>query len=86
MDFVGFLPKDEKISLAVALRTPLAISDPECQFVRAVQTASQRILQHTYEYNELESYDADINEDDLQVLSEEFDESTEENDILEYEE
>ncbi len=75
MDFVGFLPKDDKISLAVALRTPLAISDPDSQFVRAVQTASERILQHTYEYNEFESYDADINENDLQILSEEFEES-----------
>lgn len=81
MDFVGFLPKDDRISLAVALRTPLSISNPECQFVKSIQAATERILQHNYEYNELESWDAETNEEDLQILSEEFDGATNENNL-----
>lgn len=72
MDFVGFLPKDEKVSYAVALRTPLAISDPECKFVKGIETATDRILQHSYEYNDLNMFDAEDSDEDLEILSEEF--------------
>ncbi|MBQ0052696.1 MAG: MinD/ParA family protein, partial [Treponema sp.] len=71
MDFVGFLPKDQRVSYAVALRSPLAISEPECQFVGGIKTAVDRILQHSYGYNELESFDSE-NDKDLEILSEEF--------------
>lgn len=80
MDFVGFLPRSERLSVAVATRTPLAISEPDSPFVRAVDAASGRILEHTYELNELqdgggEMFDDDFAEetsDDLDRLSAEF--------------
>ena len=81
MDFVGFLPKSEKIVYAVAARMPLAISDPSSPFVKAVDACAERILEHSYELNEMqgeigdEMFDDDFSsvpEDDLQLLSEEF--------------
>lgn len=77
MDFVGFLPKEPRVSYAVALRTPLAVSNPDCQFVNSIQTAVDRILQHTYAYNELQVFDSE-DENDLEILTEEFSEPTEE--------
>jgi len=73
MDFVGFLPKDERVSYAVALRKPLALTDPACKFVQATETAVERILQHSYEYKELEMFDTEnFSDEDLTSLSEEF--------------
>ncbi len=71
MDFVGFLPKDEGVSYAVALRSPLAVTAPDCKFVQGVGTAVTRILEHTYQYNELNVFDSE-DEDDLEVLGNEF--------------
>ncbi|WP_407425004.1 P-loop NTPase [Treponema sp.] len=73
MDFVGFLPKDERVSYAVALRKPLALTDPQCKFVKAIETAAGRILQHSYEYNEMEMFDnGNFSDEDLNNLSAEF--------------
>ncbi|WP_406035230.1 P-loop NTPase [Treponema saccharophilum] len=81
VDFVGFVRKDSRISLAVASRTPLSISDPECEYVQSIRSAADRILQHTYEYNELNEFtennmfDNDFSEQtdkDIEVLSTEF--------------
>ena len=73
MDFVGFLPKDERVSYAVALRKPLALTAPDCKFVSAIQTATDRILQHSYEYNEMEMFDTEnFSDEDLENLSAEF--------------
>lgn len=67
MDFVGFLPRDPGVSYAVALRTPLALSSPDCQFVKGVKSTVDRILEHSYKYNRLEDFDADI-----KMLAEKF--------------
>ncbi|WP_191013310.1 P-loop NTPase [Treponema zioleckii] len=82
MDFVGFLPKDDNISYSIALRKPLALSDANCNFVSSVRTAADRILQHTYYYNNGlnddtiggESDTEDLTSDsDLKSLENEFD-------------
>lgn len=71
MDFVGFLPRDKKVSYAVALRTPLAVSEPECAFVKGIKSAVDRILEHSYNYNKLEDFETSDGKD-LEVLSKEF--------------
>jgi len=88
VDFVGFIPKDDRISYAVASRTPMTISHPTSDYVIALEKAVDRILQHTYEYNNLNEYSEAsetptnqnmFNDDfisetdaDLEKLSEEF--------------
>lgn len=74
MDFIGFLPKDNKISLSVATRTPLILSEPACGFSQAIQTVANRVLQHSYEYNELEPFDL---EKDMDILTSEFNKTLE---------
>lgn len=77
MDFVGFLPKDEGVNYAIALRSPLAVTNPDCQFVMGITKSVERIFQHTYEYNELHIFESDENSEDLEVLSKEFEEAGE---------
>ncbi|MBR6912340.1 MAG: P-loop NTPase [Treponema sp.] len=77
MDFVGFVPKDERISYAVATRTPMAISNQESEYVKALEKSAERILEHTYSYNEMNEFAPDENADpadnnDLAILSAEF--------------
>lgn len=71
MDFVGFLPRDKKVSYAIALRTPLAVSDPECAFVKGIKSSVDRILEHSYNYNKLEDFETSDGKD-LEILSKEF--------------
>lgn len=81
LDFIGFIPKDEQVSLAIARRTPLAVSNPECAFVKAVQSTADRILAHSYEYNKMNDFDdgevqAGNSVSDLDTLNSEFIENT----------
>ena len=52
MDFVGFTPKDNAIEMAVATRRPIAVSNPQNPFVVHLNSAADRILLHTYQFNE----------------------------------
>ena len=52
MDFVGFTPKDDAIEMAVATRRPIAVSNPQNPFVVHLNSAADRILLHTYQFNE----------------------------------
>lgn len=81
MDFVGFIPKDDRIGLAVATRTPMAISNPESDYVQAIEKSVERILEHNYNYNEMNEYSEDDMFDesfstevdkDIETLSSEF--------------
>lgn len=77
LDFVGFTPRDQGIELAVAKRTPLALSTPESPFVKQLNAASERILLHTYQYNENlednEFFSGDSSTDqDIETLNTEF--------------
>ncbi len=71
IDFIGFLPKDDKISLSVAKRTPLSLWEPDCEFVKAIQTAAVRIMQHTYTCEHADMF-TNNDDRDLTVLTEEF--------------
>ena len=73
MDFIGFLPREQKVGLSVALRTPIAVSAPECKLVKSLQTAADSVLSHDYSYSELENFESDENNgSDLEKLSSEF--------------
>lgn len=74
MDFVGFLPKDEQVSFSIALRKPLALANPGSAFVRGIETSSERIMIHSYKYNELNNFEVDdiSKNEDLKVLNKEF--------------
>lgn len=52
LDFVGFTPRDNAIELAVAKRVPVCISNPQNPFAVQLNSAADRILLHTYQYNE----------------------------------
>ena len=78
LDFVGFTPRENTVELAVATRTPVAVSHPESAFIKHLSAAAERILLHTYQYNEnLEDPDQtgpDGNSEnlDIQELGNEF--------------
>lgn len=72
LDFVGFTPRDNSVELAVATRTPVALSKPESPFIKQLNTAADRILQHTYNFNEnLEDSDP-TDSADIEALGGEF--------------
>lgn len=69
VDFVGFVPKDDRISYAVASRTPMAISNPESAYIKALEKSVDRILEHSYEYNKMyEEEDATENEKQINTM------------------
>ncbi len=72
MDFVGFLPRDERVGYSVALRSPLLLTSPTCKFAESVNTSAEKIIQHSYKINELNEYEDDDNNMDLNTLSSEF--------------
>ena len=88
LDFIGFIPHDENVSLAVASRTPVVVSNPSCKFSVQVKSAAERILLHSYDYNteidplglvvsseKVEFKEDSVNEDnDLEQLSRDFSE------------
>ena len=89
MDFVGFVPKDERIGYAVATRTPMVLSNPDSEYVQSLEKSVERIMEHTYSYNEMHEFSEPVGggaeesgevleNSDLDVLSSEF--STEETD------
>ncbi len=73
MDFIGFLPREQKVGLSVALRTPIAVSAPDSKLVKSLQTAADTVLSHDYSYSGLENFESDENiGSDLEKLSSEF--------------
>lgn len=75
VDFVGFTPRDPGIEMAVAMRKPLAVSNPASPFVRQLDAAAERILLHSYEFNsQLEDNEnfGDNSTDDIDKLNQEF--------------
>lgn len=75
LDFVGFTPRDSSIELAVATRVPVAVSNPQNPFIAQLNSAADRVLLHTYQYNEnLEDTDFSGNSDnqDIEELDGEF--------------
>lgn len=75
LDFVGFTPRDNGIELAVATRVPLALSNPQSPFVTQLNAAAERIMLHTYSYNDnLEDTELPDNSEnqDIEELTSEF--------------
>lgn len=68
VDFIGFIPNDNQVSMSIARRTPLAVSSPDSTFTLAVAAAADRILSHSYSYNEMDMFDTD----DINILNDEF--------------
>ncbi|MCR5606080.1 MAG: P-loop NTPase [Treponema sp.] len=73
LDFIGFIPHDDNVSLAVALRTPLVVSNPSCKFSLQVKAAAERIMLHNYNYSS-ESFDNNAEDADLEQLGHDFSE------------
>ncbi len=76
VDFVGFIPKEDKLPLSIAQRKPLLILNPDCNFGKQLSAAAERIMLHTYSYNNnMFTYEdiPDINDNkDIELLSKEF--------------
>ena len=68
MDFVGFIPKDSSVPLAVARRTPVCVIAPDGVFANAIDKATERILAYDYRVNENLSFD----DNDLELLKSEY--------------
>lgn len=68
MDFVGFIPNDSQVPIAVARRTPVCILDPETQFSLAIEKAANRIMAYEYNVNDTLSFD----DNDLEQLKAEY--------------
>ena len=71
MEFIGFIPNDEEISLSIAKRTPLILSNPEGNFARRIYPTAQRIIENDFSLNEA-AFDEEKEDEVLQQLVKEF--------------
>ncbi len=71
MEFIGFIPHDDEISLSIARRTPLILSNPEGDFARRIYPTAQRVIESDFTLND--ALLAEEKEDEvLQQLVKEF--------------
>lgn len=66
MDFIGFVGKDERVSLAIAQRKPLILTEPDSTFSKQVRFVAEHICHNDYEINEKLDFD------DIEALGESF--------------
>lgn len=71
MEFIGFIPQDDEISLSIARRTPLILSNPEGDFARRVYPTAQRIIENDFSLNDA-VFDEEKEDEVLQQLVKEF--------------
>ena len=71
MEFIGFIPHDDEISLSIARRTPLILSNPEGDFARRVYPTAQRVIENDFSLNEA-VFDEEKEDEVLQQLVKEF--------------
>ncbi len=71
LDFIGFLPKDEVVPLAVARRTPVYLLAPNSRFTAGIHSITERVLAHEYGFNDILEQEENINAD-LDRLQAEF--------------
>ncbi|MEE1058969.1 MAG: hypothetical protein U0K92_06290 [Treponema sp.] len=71
MEFIGFIPHDDEISLSIARRTPLILSNPEGDFARRVYPTAQRIIENDFSLNDA-VFDEEKEDEVLQQLVKEF--------------
>lgn len=68
IDFIGFIPSDYIVPMAVARRAPAIILEPHSAFAAAIDKTSERILACEYDFND----NLSIDDSDLEVLRAEF--------------
>ncbi len=78
LDFIGFLPEDAAVPISVAMRKPLFLSDPENPFSVAVRSSAERVTSHEYGLNESLAESTESEDEDIERLKSEFDETQEE--------
>ena len=71
MEFIGFIPHDDEISLSIARRTPLILSNPEGDFARRVYPTAQRIIENDFSLNDA-VFNEEKEDEVLQQLVKEF--------------
>ena len=71
MEFIGFIPQDDEISLSIARRTPLILSNPEGDFARRVYPTAQRIIENDFSLNDA-VFNEEKEDEILQQLVKEF--------------
>lgn len=68
MDFIGFIPSDPIVPMAVARRAPASILEPASNFAIAIHKTADRILAHEYDLND----NLSIDDADLELLKSEY--------------
>lgn len=63
LDFIGFLPRDESVPLAVARRTPVCLLAPNSPFASGIRDAAERVLAHDYGFNDILEQEDNANAD-----------------------
>lgn len=71
IEFIGFIPHDDEISLSIAKRTPLILSNPEGNFARRIYPTAQRVIENDFSLNEA-VFDEEKEDEVLQQLVKEF--------------
>lgn len=71
MEFIGFIPHDDEISLSIARRTPLILTNPEGDFARRVYPTAQRVIENDFSLNDA-VFDEEKEDEVLQQLVKEF--------------
>ena len=71
MEFIGFIPHDDEISLSIARRTPLILSNPEGDFARRIYPTAQRVIENDFSLNDA-VFDEEKEDEVLQQLVKEF--------------
>lgn len=75
IEFIGFIPHDDEISLSIAKRTPLILSNPEGNFARRIYPTAQRIIENDFSLNEA-AFSEEKEDEVLQQLVKEFSDKT----------
>ena len=71
MEFIGFIPQDDEISLSIARRTPLILTNPEGDFARRIYPTAQRVIENDFSLNEA-VFNEEKEDEVLQQLVKEF--------------
>lgn len=75
IDFTGFLPSDDSVSMSVAKRVPAIISFPNSNFIRSIESIAEKIMSGSHEYNN-NLYDNSENGDITAIEKEFFKDNT----------
>ena len=75
IEFIGFIPHDDEISLSIAKRTPLILSNPEGNFARRIYPTAQRVIENDFSLNEA-AFSEEKEDEVLQQLVKEFSDKT----------